>query len=105
MEDEDKPVAVLCSRTEPLEMLHKDKDLRALLEVPASIIVISISINHCNQHQHQLQSLSSASIVVINISISIILRGKPEEEVEEVEPGLENQVVVVELGLELRSHL
>ena len=46
------PVPILGSRTEPLEMLHKDKDLRALLEVPTKIIVIvitfvstSISIN------------------------------------------------------------
>ena len=34
-EDEEEPVSILCSRTEPLEMLHKDKDFRALLEVPA----------------------------------------------------------------------
>ena len=29
-----KPVSVLSSRTESLEMFHEDKDLRTLLEVP-----------------------------------------------------------------------
>ena len=42
---DEKPVAILCSRTEPLEMLHKDKDLWALLEIPARLIVIIIGIN------------------------------------------------------------
>ena len=31
--------------------------------------------------------------------------GKPEQDVEEVEPGLEHQVVVVQLGLELGPDL
>ena len=49
-----KPVPILGSRTEPLEMLHKDKDLRALLEVPTKIIVIVITF-----------------VISISISISI----------------------------------
>ena len=44
-DDLDKPVSILGSRAEPLEMLHKDKDLWALLEIPARLIVIIIGIN------------------------------------------------------------
>ena len=52
------PVPILGSRTEPLEMLHKDKNLRALLEVPTKIIVIiitfviSISISISSNQSH-----------------------------------------------------